>query len=147
MEQDLRQILAANARRLKEFHKTTEAKIAAAGRVGTGSVNRVLSGQNVTFDVLSGIAKGLGMQAWQLLVPDLDPSNPPIVMARSDMKAEVARQVAMKWAEVQKTLDDLRVKDEKAGRPSVADPYADSEAQKQRAAALAAANKAGPSET
>ena len=41
-------------------------------------ISRLVKGEHaVTLDVLDRLASALGLQAWHLLLPDLDPTTPP----------------------------------------------------------------------
>lgn len=45
-----------------------------------GSVSRILRGaQSPTEDMIAALAAAAGLHAWQLLVPGLDPRNPPVL--------------------------------------------------------------------
>ena len=49
------------------------------GRVDQRTVGRILSGEMCpTIDKLDELASAFGLRAWQLLVPNLDPENPPV---------------------------------------------------------------------
>lgn len=77
---------AANLRRL----------IDGEGEPGSGSVNAwakdhnlpqptvrrlVIGDQSATMDMIERIAKAVGMQPWQMLVPGVDLKNPPVINA------------------------------------------------------------------
>ncbi len=63
------------------------------GKIGQGSITRVLAGQNVRLSTLEAIAKGFRLQAWELLTPDLDPERPPARrIAEERVELEVLRQ-------------------------------------------------------
>jgi hypothetical protein len=75
LTEPLLSILAANVEKLKGTD--AQAAIVKRGRIGTGSASRVLRGQNVRLETLARIARGFGVEAWQLLVVDFDPLHPP----------------------------------------------------------------------
>jgi len=57
----------------------TQAALAKASRIGQRSVSRILRGeQSPTLDMVGKLAHAFGLEPWQMLVPDLEPDNPPI---------------------------------------------------------------------
>lgn len=47
--------------------------------VSIGSIQRALEGEtSIGLDVLTQFAQAFGLQPWHMLVPNLDPSNPPV---------------------------------------------------------------------
>lgn len=77
---DLKAVVAENVKRLKDYRKKTQGQIAKDAGVSQSSVGRVLAGAVAAdLDTLSGIAKALGVQAWQLLIPAMQPDNPPVL--------------------------------------------------------------------
>lgn len=54
-------------------------KLADKASVGKGTVERMTKDGNCELKSLQCVAKAFGLQPWQLLVPDLDPDNPPII--------------------------------------------------------------------
>lgn len=77
-----RKVLAENLSRLMRLDEPDKLSQASVGRMAgcnQRTVGRILSmQQSATVDMLEGIAKGFDLEAWQLLVPGLDPSNPPV---------------------------------------------------------------------
>jgi transcriptional regulator with XRE-family HTH domain len=82
-------ILAANIKMLMEKHVSlnSEAKVAKAGGLSQRTVNRARNGLQVRLESLSGLSRAFGLAPWQLLVPGLDPSNPPILSLTPEEKA------------------------------------------------------------
>jgi len=76
-----------NARRI--LAENVEKLIARAGsqlalvkilKVPQKTISRAKNGENAAnLDTLNDIARGAGLEPWQLLVPDLDLSNPPLL--------------------------------------------------------------------
>lgn len=64
-----------------------------------------------TILMLAKVARGLGLEPWQLLVPDLDPKSPPRLMARHDtiqgLSAEELRLIEHLRAEPQRLAGAL----------------------------------------
>ena len=78
MRPDPRKVLSDNLRRL--IGDRSQSEWAAAHGIDKKPIQRALAGQHAaTIDTIEAIAKAAGILPWQLLVPDLDPSNPPVV--------------------------------------------------------------------
>jgi transcriptional regulator with XRE-family HTH domain len=70
-----------------------------AAKIGQATVNRILSDEedeDPRLSTISKIAKVYDLQAWQLLVAGMDPSNPPVLIPVS--KAERALYESLKAA-------------------------------------------------
>lgn len=80
---DTRAILAANLRRMIERstppgEKPSVRAWALSKGVDVRMIDRLVKGQHaVTLDKLEEVAAACGLQAWHLLVPDLDPTSAP----------------------------------------------------------------------
>ena len=84
--QNLRKLMDAD-RQLR-----SQPKLAAASRVAQTSSGRILRGeQSPTLDVVHRIAGAVGLEAWQMLVPDLEPDNPPITKQIDERQAELLK--------------------------------------------------------
>ena len=78
-------ILAANLIRLMEQHATltSQAKVGARAKVNQKTIGRILHKTNEpTLEAVSAIAKAFGLECWQLLTPDLQPNNPPMLASQ-----------------------------------------------------------------
>lgn len=76
LAQNLSGLLAANRKLNKE--PSTEPKLAAMAKVDQKTVYRITHMQNEpSIDKVEKLAKQFDLQAWQLLVPRLVPSEPP----------------------------------------------------------------------
>lgn len=82
-------ILAANLERLMNHYPglSSEAKVAKAGGTSQRTVNRARNGLQVKLESLQGLSKAFGLSPWQMLVPNLDPLNPPILSLSAAEKA------------------------------------------------------------
>lgn len=81
------EILANNLDALCTSHKTlkSQSAIAKAAKVDQKTVGRILNKTNEpSLEVLSKIAKAFGLAPWQMLVPDLEPTNPPMLASESN---------------------------------------------------------------
>ena len=87
MRHDPNETVAANLRALM-LHAGMEKKgepnqsdLARASGANQRTVGRILSrDQSPTVEMLETIARAFGLHAWQLLIPGLDPANPPVVV-------------------------------------------------------------------
>ena len=78
----MEKVVAENLKRLMAFHKQPS-PTAAARSVGIKQqqIDRILKGQRVRVDTLENLARGYGLEPYQMLIPGLDPSNPQILRA------------------------------------------------------------------
>lgn len=98
----IQQVVAENVKRLKNESKSlgTVKQIAKRARIGEGSVHRILHGQVAcAIDTLDAVAVAYGLQAWQLLIPDIDPQNPPTLRTIGPREDEFMRRLAALRAE------------------------------------------------
>jgi len=83
---ETRKVLADNLRRLLDSGSGPASQLAAKRKSGVAqaTIGRILSGKSAaTVKTIESIAHAYGLSAWQLLVPNLDPSNPPVLRAMS----------------------------------------------------------------
>ena len=94
MRPDPRKVLAENMKRI--IGDSSQSAWAAAHRIDKKPVQRAVSGQHsATLDTLEELSRAAGLQVWQLLVPDLDPANPPVstmTKAERDLYARVRQE-------------------------------------------------------
>ena len=85
MRPNPRKTLAENLKRIigPESNPT---RWSADHRLDKKPVQRLLSGRHATtIDTIETISKAAGLQPWQMLIPNLDPSNPPVfVMTQTE---------------------------------------------------------------
>ncbi len=104
MQKNSRTILAENLAKLMMLddpeRKIAQKDMGKMAGCNQRTIGRILSkDMGATVDTLDGIAKAFGLHTWQLMTPDLDPSNPPINhMTESEKKLyermrESARQI------------------------------------------------------
>jgi hypothetical protein len=82
---------------IRQFHLKT--------KLSLGTVQRLKEQEtNIGLEVLDHIAEVFGLQSWHLLIPDLDPSNPPLVLISDVEKRFYAsiKQTATEFAGVHK---------------------------------------------
>lgn len=77
-------VVAENLRKLMDHHQH-RTPTAAARHVGISQqqMDRLLSGQRLRVDTLEKVARGYGLEPYQLLIPGLEPGNPQILKALS----------------------------------------------------------------
>lgn len=70
--------------------------------VAQATIGRILKGESkaARLDTIAKIAKAYGLEPWQMLVPGMDPGNPPVLQPLT--KAERAL-----YAQLQSTVRDL----------------------------------------
>ncbi len=93
------ELVSRNLTKAKDLAGLTQSEIAALSGVQQRTVGRYLNGeQAISVEILAAIAKAFNLETWQLLVPDFDPSNPPIIRARTKAEAEFERKIRDAYA-------------------------------------------------
>jgi hypothetical protein len=80
---DTRQILWANLSALMDHHwgKENLGRLAKTAGIGASTCTRLKQQQtSVGVEAVDKIAEVFGLDTWQLLVPNLDPKNPPLLV-------------------------------------------------------------------
>ncbi len=82
MDNPSRKVLADNLARLMRLGEPdhlTQAVVGKKAGCNQRTIGRLLTcDQAPTTDILDGLASAFDLMAWQLLVPGLDPGNPPV---------------------------------------------------------------------
>lgn len=92
-------ILAINLKGLMQTKAGPNSEIALGKRakVGQATIGRILKRDGFAkIDTVGKLAQVYGLEAWQLMVPGMDPSNPPVLLPVS--KAEKALYARLKDA-------------------------------------------------
>lgn len=79
--------LAANLQRLMDADKelSTQSAVAKRAKVDQRAIGRILNRENEpTTEKLAKLAKAFDLEPWQLLVPDLDARNPPLLASQTE---------------------------------------------------------------
>jgi hypothetical protein len=73
-------VLAENIINLMEFHGIlSNAALAKAAKIDASTVGRMINKKHASqIDRVQAVARVFELDAWQLLIPNLDPSNPPV---------------------------------------------------------------------
>lgn len=93
----LREIVARNIAAIMDNPTTPLTQEAVGKRAGLPqrTVGRLKNGTTAaSLTTLAAISRGLGVEPWQLLVPDLDPRNPPIIRPTSQSEQRLYKKFA-----------------------------------------------------
>jgi transcriptional regulator with XRE-family HTH domain len=93
---NLRRILADNLKALKSEHKLSQTKVAklTKGAMDQTTVGRIERADiATTVDMIEALAQAFEIEAWQLLSPNFDPKNPPILRERSKEERELWKKL------------------------------------------------------
>lgn len=104
----LTELFRANLAKLMAADRVlhSQLKVAKASKVGQRSVGRILNGeQSPTLDMVHALAGAFQLEAWQMLVPDLEPGNPPITKQVDERQ----RQLWEKFRHAAQELASFRV--------------------------------------
>lgn len=100
-----RHTVAKNLNALMAHHLDLDSnpKLSKRSKVGLGTVSRMRTAAvDVTIDTLEKVAFAFDLQAWQLLVPDLSPQDPPMLRDIPPAEEELYRRLraAIKSADI-----------------------------------------------
>jgi len=80
--------LAANLRAIMKQQKLTQMGLKSKSGVAQATIGRILREESAAdIDTLDALAKACSMDSWQLLLPKLDPSHPPVVTLSPEERA------------------------------------------------------------
>lgn len=95
MDRDIfkpRQVLAQNLRGLMATKDgpRTQTDLSSKAGVAQSTIGRILNCEAAaTIETLSDLARAYGLEAWQLMVAGMDPTNPPVLMPVSAKEKEL----------------------------------------------------------
>lgn len=92
------QVFAANVRRVMEHYGENPTSAGVRCKVSQQQFRRFVRGEHsVTLDSVAAVAKGYGLEPYQLLIPGLDPANPQVLrlLSASELKLYAALKEAM----------------------------------------------------
>jgi transcriptional regulator with XRE-family HTH domain len=79
-----REIIAANLRKLMDKNKHSEGDLHRKTGLSQSTIGRTLKGETATtVDTLDALAKVYGLLAWQMIIENLDITNPPTLKVLS----------------------------------------------------------------
>lgn len=79
---DPKEVLWDNLKALMAYHygKENLTRLAKDSKCGPGTASRIKArNTSVGIEVLGKVSKIFDLQPWQLLIPGLDPANPPVI--------------------------------------------------------------------
>ena len=99
----IREILASNLKALMLVNKHSQGDLFKLSKVAQSTIGRVLNMQvDATVGTIESVANVYRLQSWQLLVPNLEPSNPPVLREISDKEREFYEKIKMAAQELAK---------------------------------------------
>ena len=96
-EIDSRRVLWTNLTALMDHHWEGEnlTRLAREAKIGPGSATRMKQQTtSVGIELLDKVGRVFGVEAWQLLVPGLNPKSPPTLMPASEAERAFYKRVA-----------------------------------------------------
>jgi transcriptional regulator with XRE-family HTH domain len=81
-------IVSANLKKLMGSNEElgSNPKLGKKTGLGASAISRVLNGHNATLETVDRIGKAFGLPGWQLLIPDLDPGNLPVIQSAKEVE-------------------------------------------------------------
>ncbi|MCC7173280.1 MAG: hypothetical protein IT459_22720 [Planctomycetes bacterium] len=126
-----RRTLAANLERLMDQYAdlNSSPKLEAKSHVKLATINRIRRCETgATLDTLDALAGAFDLQPWQLLVPDMQPDNPPVLTAVSDAEKALYERLAKAAQDVANLRPSFGLHEPPSGTdPTVTDAAATSE--------------------
>lgn len=103
-----RTILAANIQKLMAMNAELSSLVKVASEakrrghtVSKNAVDSARTGSHaVNMDTLDGLARAFDMEAWQLLVPNMSPDNPPVLRSIGETEDEMYKRLRTAAAEI-----------------------------------------------
>lgn len=88
-----RAVLSQNVKALKG--KASQNALKKRSGVAQATIGRMLTGkgENARIGTVEALARSHGLEAWQLLVPGMDPSNPPVLQPVSKEERELYKRL------------------------------------------------------
>lgn len=96
-------ILAQNLRTLLAWKHgpNTQMELARASKVGQATIGRLLKADAAArIETVHAIARAYDLEAWQLLVAGMDPSNPPVLMPVNQSEQQLYAKLRAAAAEI-----------------------------------------------
>lgn len=85
-----RTVLAQNLKALMGREDLSQAGLGKKSGIAQSTIGRILAEKHAPdIDTLDAIAKTFHLNAWQMMVPNLDPSNPPLLQNASPQEREL----------------------------------------------------------
>jgi transcriptional regulator with XRE-family HTH domain len=107
-----RKTLRTNLQALMDYKHgpRTQSALHRKSKVAQATIGRILrdSGENARIETDEALAKAYGLDAWQLMVPGMDPANPPVLRSASKEEAELYDRLRDAGLEIVKAPDRKR---------------------------------------
>ena len=101
-----RGILRTNVKALMDSKvgPSTQMELKRKSGAAQASIGRILSakGENSRIETVAKIAKAYGLEAWQLLVAGMDPTNPPVIQPMTKQEQEFYARIRALYADLGK---------------------------------------------
>lgn len=102
-QKNARQIFAENLKRLMADKSHSQGFLHKKIGVSQSTIGRALSGEtSSTIDTIEAIARFYDIEPWQMLVENLDGSNPPMLKEVSDRQMEFFAKIKQAAKEISK---------------------------------------------
>lgn len=89
-----RAVLASNLKALMAHGDTNQSQLGKRADIAQSTIGRILREKHAPdLDTLHALGQAFGLTPWQLLVPNLDPSNPPALQTQSPEEMELYRKL------------------------------------------------------
>lgn len=77
---DIKDVLSRNLKALMDYHAIkSQGELGRLSKIDQTTIGRMLNKKNAAqIDKIQAVAKVFDLDAWQMMVPNLDPSNPPV---------------------------------------------------------------------
>ena len=80
-------VLATNLRAIIDAAQVSPSALARTHRIPPRNVHNILTGQHSpSIELVEAVADAAHLMAWQILVPGLDPRNPPVVTLTKEQR-------------------------------------------------------------
>lgn len=98
--------------KLRTFQAIEDATTAIGHTVGRSTVDRMSKGKT-DFEIgnLEAIARVFDVEVWQMLAPNFDPSNPPVLRSVGEAEEEIYRKIRGRITEIAADLEVINRKE------------------------------------
>lgn len=94
-----RGVLAQNLKALMTAHPdlASQSALHKKSRVAQATIGRILSqgGENARIETVEKLARAFGLEGWQLLVPGMEPTNPPVLQPVTKAERQLYEKLRM----------------------------------------------------
>ncbi len=94
-----RDVLAQNLRSLMASHAdlASQSALHKKSRVAQATIGRILrdGGENARIETVEKLARAFGLEGWQMLVPGMEPTNPPVLQPVTRAERQLYEKLRM----------------------------------------------------